>query len=247
MEFSSHTTSCLDCRLADLCLPYGLKINEVILLDKIVKAKRPIRTDQFLYVQGEECKNIYAVKSGSFRSFITNSEGIEQTIGFYLPGELMGLDSLQYGNYTCSTVALETGLVCELPIARLNELCAEIPSLQLQMMRMLSKEIVSDHDKIVLLGHRSAKERMATFLLMLSQRYGALGFSDTEFNLSMRRQDIANFLGLTIETVSRQLAVLKKNGVITIKQRGVQINDLNLLKLIVEPCPSPTEQFSSAD
>ncbi|WP_281355243.1 helix-turn-helix domain-containing protein [Candidatus Methylobacter favarea] len=194
-----------------------------------------MRTDQFLYVQGQECQNLYAVKSGSFRSFITNSEGVEQTIGFYLPSELMGLGSFQHGNFTCSTVALETGLVCELPLSRLNGLCAEIPGLQLQLMRMLSKEIVSDHDKIVLLGHRSAKQKMATFLLMLSQRYGALGFSDSEFNLSMRRQDIANFLGLTIETVSRQFAVLKKNGVITLKQRSVQINDLNLLRLIVEP------------
>lgn len=245
MESSSHTTSCLHCRLADLCLPYGLQISEVMLLDKIVKAKRPIRTDEFLYVQGEQCRNLYAVKSGSFRSFIASSEGVEQTIGFYLPGEIMGLDSLQHGNFTCSTVALETALVCELPVTRLNELCAQIPSLQRQMMRMLSKEIVSDHEQIVLLGHRSAKEKMATFLLMLSQRYGALGFSDTEFNLSMRRQDIANFLGLSIETVSRQFALLNKNGVITIKQRGVQINDLTLLRLMIEPCSN--ERFSTAN
>lgn len=236
MEFSLHTSSCLDCRLADLCLPYGLHIDEVMLLDNVVKAKRPIRADEFLYEQGQPCLHIYAVKSGSFRSFITTTEGIEQTIGFYLPGELMGLESLQHGSFSCSAIALETGLVCELPITRLNELCAEIPSLQLQLMRMLSKEIASDHDKIVLLGHRSAKEKMATFLLMLSQRYGALGFSDTEFNLSMRRQDIANFLGLTVETVSRQLAILNKSGVITTKQRGVQINDLNLLKSMVESC-----------
>jgi CRP/FNR family transcriptional regulator, anaerobic regulatory protein len=111
-----------------------------------------------------------------------------------------------------------------------------MPSLQAQLMRIIGKEIVSDHDKIVLLGNRSAREKMATFLLMLSRRYSALGFSSTEFNLSMRRHDIANFLGLTIETVSRQLTELSNNGIITVKQRGVQINKLDSLKSIVEPC-----------
>ena len=238
MEFAPARASCPDCRLADLCLPYGLHANEVKQLARIVKNKRLLKTDEYLYVQGDECQSLYAVKSGSFRSFIANSDGAEQTIGFYLPGELMGLDSLQYGRFTCSTVALETGAVCDVPLSRLNELCTEIPGLQIQMMRILGKEIVADHDKIVLLGHRTAKERTATFLLMLSRRYGALGFSSTAFNLSMRRQDIANFLGLTIETVSRQLAELSKQGIITVKQRGVQINDLDLLRAIVEHCPT---------
>ncbi|MGZ8136655.1 MAG: fumarate/nitrate reduction transcriptional regulator Fnr [Methylococcaceae bacterium] len=236
MEHFSLKASCPDCRLSALCLPYGLQVNEVEQLSGIVKNKRPIRTDQYVYLQGDECQSLYAVKSGSFRSFITNPDGIEQTIGFYLPGELMGLDALQNECFTSSAMALETGVVCEVPLSLLNKLCAEIPGLQIQMMRILGKEIASDHDKIVLLGHRSAKERMATFLLMLSRRYDALGFSGTEFKLSMRRQDIANFLGLTVETVSRQLAELSKLGVITVKQRGVQINDPVLLKAIVEPC-----------
>jgi CRP/FNR family transcriptional regulator, anaerobic regulatory protein len=239
MESGSHRNSCPDCRLSELCLPYGLQKDEIKQLAAIVKKKRPLHTDEFLYSQGDECRSLYAIKSGSFRSFILNSDGGEQTVGFYLPGELLGLDSLQYGRFTCSLIALETGSVCELPLSRLNELCSEIPGLQFQMMRILGKEIASDHDKILSLGHRSAKGRIAGFLLTLSRRYNALGFSGTEFNLSMRRQDIANFLGLTIETVSRQLTDLNKHGVITIKRRGVQINDLNLLKSIVESCQSP--------
>lgn len=236
MEFTAPKVSCPDCRLAELCLPYGLHREEVRQLATIVKTQRVLQTDDYLYQQGTECLNLYAVKAGSFRSFILNSDGLEQTIGFYLPGEIMGLDALQHGRFSCSTVALETGSVCEVPLSRLNELCSEIPGLQLQMMRILGKEIASDHDKIVLLGHRTARERMATFLLILSRRYGALGFSNTTFNLSMRRQDIANFLGLTIETVSRQLAELNRQGIITVKQRGVQINDLASLTVIVEPC-----------
>jgi CRP/FNR family transcriptional regulator len=236
MEFSSAKASCPDCRLAELCLPYGLHREEVKQLASIVKNQRVLQTDENLYLQESECLNLYAVKSGSFRSYILNAEGLEQTIGFYLPGELMGLDALQHGRYSCSSIALETGSVCEVPLSRLNELCSEIPGLQMQMMRILGKEIASDHDKIVLLGHRTARERVATFLLMLSRRYAALGFSSTIFNLSMRRQDIANFLGLTIETVSRQLAELSKQGIITVRQRGVEINDLLSLTVIVEPC-----------
>jgi CRP/FNR family transcriptional regulator, anaerobic regulatory protein len=231
-----HKISCLDCRLSDLCLPYGLQKTEVVQLATIVKNKRPSQTDEYLYLQGDECHSLYAVKSGSFRSFISDSEGNEQTIGFYLPGELMGLDSLQHGRFSCTTVALETSTVCELPLSRLNELCSEIPGLQTQMLRILGKEISSDHDKIILLGHRGAKERIATFLLMLSRRYSGLGFSSTEFNLSMSRHDIANFLGLTIETVSRQFAELNKDGVVTIKNRSVKINNLESFEAIVKPC-----------
>ena len=233
MEPGLSKTSCSDCRLSDLCLPYGLQINQVEQLVTIIKNKWPLRVDDLLYSQDDKCRSLYAVKSGSFRSFIVNSEGVEQTIGFYLPGELMGLDALLHGKYSCSAVALETGSVCELPLSRLNELCLEMPGLQQQMMRILSKEIASDHDQILLLGHSSAKKRMATFLLMLSRRYGALGFSKTEFKLSMCRQDIANFLGLSNETISRQLTELSKAGIIIVKQRGIQIIDLNLLQSIV--------------
>lgn len=236
MESIFHRASCLHCRLSTLCLPYGLKQDEISQLESIVKRKRPIKSDELLFRQDEDCNSLYAVKSGSFRSFITDCDGSEQTIGFYLPGELMALDALKDGHLHCSVIALETASVCELPLQDLNELCSHIPSLQSQLMRIIGTQIVSDHDKIVLLGNRSAQEKMATFLLMLSQRYNALGYSGTEFNLTMRRHDIANFLGLTIETVSRQLGNLSKTGVITVKQRGIQIKNLDSLKTIVEPC-----------
>lgn len=235
MPSISQRNSCQECKISELCLPHGLQPREIDQLAAIVKNRRPLHLNEFLYVQGDKCQNLYAVKSGSFRSFMANTEGGEQTLGFYLPGELMGLDSLQHGSFTCSLIALETCSVCELPLSSLNELCSELPGLQFQIMRAMGKEIASDHDKILSLGHRSAKCRIAGFLLTLSRRYGALGFSGTEFNLSMRRHDIANFLGLTIETVSRQLADLNKVGVITVKRRGIQINDLNGLKSIVEP------------
>jgi len=234
MDSSLTGHSCLDCRLTNICMPHGLQRNEKSQLASIVHSRRPLQVDEFLYFQGGECQSLFAVKSGSFRSFMVNAEGVEQTLGFYLPGELLGLDSLQHGRFTCSLIALETCSVCEVPLPRLSALCSEIPGLPLQMMRILGKEIASGHDKILALGHRSARGRIAGFLLDLSRRYDELGFSAMEFNLSMRRHDIANFLGLTNETVSRQFADLNKHGVITVQRRGVRINDLNALRSIVK-------------
>ena len=234
---SAHIkVSCLDCRLAELCLPYGLGRADVQQLSRLVNRQRLLQSDTYLYEQGSECLNLYAVKSGSFRSFMRNSDGTEQTLGFYLPGELIGLDGLENGRFSCSLIALETGAVCEVPLTKLNALCRQVDGLQMQLLRILGKEIASDHHKIVLLGHKTARERLAIFLLMLSSRYNRLGFSATCFSLSMRRQDIANFLGLTIETVSRQLAQLSSQGIISIKQRAVEIHDLSALMQIVEPC-----------
>lgn len=232
-----HKISCIDCRLAELCLPSELSREEIELLEAIIYTKRPVQLDEYLYMQGDQSQSLFAIKTGSFRSFILTEDGVEQTVGFYLPGEMMGFDSLQYGRHSCTVVAIEISTVCELPLSRIYELARKIPGLQTQLIRIIGKEINSDHEKIIL-GHRTAKEKMASFLLMLSRRYHALGYSSTEFNLTMCRHDIANFLGLTIETVSRQLTDLTKTGVITVKRRSIQINNLESLKVIVEHCLS---------
>ena len=174
MELSSHQALFTNSSLSDLFLPYGLQENDASLA-KIEKSRRLLQTDDLLFWQGDQCESLYVVKSGSFRSFITTLDGNERTIGFHLPGELMGLDALNHERFSCSTIALESGSVCELALSHINELCSEIPNLQIQMLRMLGKEIESGRDLIVLLKHHSAKERIAVFLLTLSFRYGALG------------------------------------------------------------------------
>ena len=229
-------TSCLTCRLSDLCLPFGLQIDEVETLEIIIKNKRPLSLGESLFTKNEPCLSLFAVKSGSFRRFVMSADGTEQTLGFYLPGELIGLDALFDGNFTFSVDALETSSVCELPLPRLNELCAKIPNLQYQLTRILSKEISTNHEQMFLLSNNSAKIKVATFLLMLSKRYGALGYSHTHFNLSMPRQTIASFLGLSNETISRQLTSLCKEDIILVNQRAIQINNLGLLQAIIEPC-----------
>lgn len=230
-----HTlsTTCLTCRLSDLCLPNGLDASEIETLAIMIRKTRLLQTGESLYIQNDQCQSLFAVKSGSFRRFITNKQGVEQTMGFYLPSEIMGLDALFEGKFGYNVNALETSSVCELPLTRLNELCIQMPSLQHQLNRILSKEISDIHQQFSILCHTSAKAKMALFLLMLSKRYASLGYSNTTFNLSMRRQDIGNFLGLSNESISRQLTALSKDKIITVHQRAIHIIDLNLLQSVV--------------
>jgi CRP/FNR family transcriptional regulator, anaerobic regulatory protein len=232
MEAVFNKADCQHCRLAGMCFPCGLACEEVARLETIVSRKRPLKSDEFLYRQEDQANSIYIVKSGSFRSVKLDSEGKEQTVDFYLPGEVMGLDALGTGHFLCSVTALETSAVCELQLSRLSELCAKIPSLQSQLMRIIGTQINAHHDHIALLGTQSASAKLGSFLLMLSQRYGALGYSKTEFNLPMDRQSIASFLSLTVETVSRQLSHLKNTGIISLKRRGIHINSLDSLKAL---------------
>ncbi len=227
--------ACQDCRLSEICLPRGLAQAEMEKLDNIVARGRPLTRGEVLYHQGDSLNNLFAIHSGSLRSFIVSQDGREQTVGFYLPGELVGLDGLEKGTHTCTTVALETTSICELPFNRLQELCTELPSLQYQMLRLLGKEVSDDHDILLLLGTRSAEERLAAFLLSLSRRFAERGFSATEFNLSMSRHDIANFLGIAVETVSRQFSNFDKAGILQVKHRNVKILDLEKLEKMVEP------------
>jgi CRP/FNR family transcriptional regulator, anaerobic regulatory protein len=239
MEYIFQKENCAQCRLSSVCFANGLTPEETKQLESIVKHKRTIKPDEYLYRQEDRSSSVYVVKSGSFRSIIWDTDGGEQTIGFNLPGELMGLDALHLSErHHSSAVALETASVCQLSLPLLNDLCASIPKLRNQFMRMIGTQIISDQNNMVLLGNRSATEKVATFLLMLSQRYNALGYSAKEFNLSMPRHNIANYLGLSLETVSRQLGYLTKKGAISIKHRGVQISNMHLLINIVDPCLS---------
>jgi CRP/FNR family transcriptional regulator, anaerobic regulatory protein len=180
---------------------------------------------------------------------LNSPDGAEQTVGFYMPGELLGLDGLAQERHGCGAVALETSSVCELPLKRLEELCAKVPGFHRQMMRLIGKEVSNEHQNLLLLSSRTAEERIATFLLSLSTRFGQRGFSATEFNLSMSRHEIANFLGLAPETVSRQLSNFHNKGTLSVEGRRITIHDLDRLRTMVEPClnrPVPDPQLSRA-
>jgi CRP/FNR family transcriptional regulator len=225
------TVACRNCTLSELCLPIGLAERDLEQLDRIIQRRRPVKRGEHLYRAGDRFGAIFAVKSGSFKTYTDTQDGREQVTGLYLPGELFGLEGIATGGYCCSAQALERSSVCELPFEALEGLGAQVPSLMRQMLRVMSREI--GHDKRVLQATKAgAERRLAAFLLSLSERYEARGFSATEFRLTMSRADIGNFLGLADETVSRLFTRFQEDGLLSVERKHVRLHDVARLDAI---------------
>jgi CRP/FNR family transcriptional regulator len=228
--------SCQNCTLADLCLPHGMDEGEMEKLNQIVIRQQPFQPGQHLFRPGDKSHALFAVRSGALKSYCITEDGEEQVLGFTLPGELTGMDGLSGGCYSSAAMVLETSSVCELPFSKLEGLCHDLPGLQKQMLNVVGREITSDQHMLMLLGKRTAEERMASFLLSLSTRYHKRNLSATEFNLPMSRQDIGNYLGLAIETVSRLFASFQEKGILKVNRRQIVILDMDRLNGMVEAC-----------
>lgn len=239
IDISRLKVTCQDCTLTELCLPRGLAPEEVEALDRIVKRRRPLRRGDYLFRAGDPFFSLYAVKAGSVKTFAPTDDGSEQILGFHLPGELVGLDAMQTDTHTCSAMALETTSVCELPFNGLEDLSRQVAGLQHQLFKLVGKEISNEHSMLLMLGNRSAEERLATFLLSLSSRLYERGFSAHEFNLSMSRHDIANYLGLAVETVSRLFTRFQDEGLLQVERRHITIRELDRLRTMVGSCTPP--------
>lgn len=228
--------ACKDCGIYNLCRTVGGDA-DLSLLDTIVKNRRTFKRGEFLYRIGEPFKAIYAIRCGSVKTSILTDDGRAQVTGFHIAGELLGLSAIVTNRYTCEARALETTSVCEVPIERFEELCEISPGLQYQMLRIMSQEIQHHQELMLLLGKKNAEERLATYLLNLSQRFELRNYSPLHFNLSMSRSDIGNYLGLAEETVCRILARFQEDGLITTHRRQVQINDLPRLRGVAHTKP----------
>jgi CRP/FNR family transcriptional regulator len=209
---------------------------ELAKLDSIVVRSQPLQPGQHLFRPGDKSRALFAVRSGALKSYCITADGEEQVLGFTLPGELTGMDGLGSGNYASASVVLETSSICELPFNKLEGLCSDLPGLHKQMLGVMGREITADQHMLMLLGKRTAEERLASFLLSLSTRYHQRSLSATEFNLPMSRQDIGNYLGLAIETVSRLFAQFQEKQMVTVNRRKVVITDIARMKAMVEPC-----------
>jgi CRP/FNR family transcriptional regulator len=225
--------SCKECNLRELCFPHGMDNEELANLEAVVDQPKPLHKNDYLYHDGDKTMAIYAVRSGCVKTMTESSNGDEQIVGFHLPGELLGLDGFADGVHTCNAVALETSSVCELPIDKLEDLCSSLPGLQKQMRRIMGREVTSDHKQLLLLGKMTAEERLASFLLSLSGRMQERHWNSNEFNLTMPRQDIANYLGVAVETVSRLFATFHNEKIIEVDRRHVTILDIARMKAIV--------------
>ena len=226
---SKSESNCSDCRLAGICLPISLEVSDIDKLDNIVKRGRPVHKKEHVYRAGTAFKSVYAVRSGAIKTIKTMPDGAEQITGFHLPGELIGIDGLASNIHSNSAIALETSAVCEIPFHRFEELSAKIPSLQRRFIQLMGQEIEEEQQLVMMLSKKSAEERLSALLLNISERHKGRGLSPSEFYLPMSRSDIGNYLGLTIETVSRVFSRLAKNKVIELDKKHITILNLNAL------------------
>ena len=216
---------CQDCSISQLCIPYSLNETELNRLDTIIERKKPIQKGQEIFKAGEDMKCLYAIRSGTLKSYTITEQGDEQITAFHLAGDLIGFDAIGTSSHPSFAQALETSMICEIPYDTLDALSVSMPKLRQQILRLMSSEIVNDQDMILLLSKKNAEERLASFIHNLSNRYAARGFSQREFRLSMTRGDIGNYLGLTVETISRLLGRFQKSGMIAVKGKYITVLD----------------------
>jgi CRP/FNR family transcriptional regulator len=226
--------TCGSCRLNTLCLPISLHVEDFDKLNNIVQRSKPLHKGDYLYRANDEFTSVFAIRSGAVKAVTISDNGDEQVTGFYLPGEIVGLDGLSDNKYTNSVLALETASICEIPFNRFEELSAKIPNLQRHFLQLMSREITEDQRIISLLSKSSAEARIASLLISISSRNSRRSLSASQFTLPMTRTDISNFLGLRIETVSRVFARLQRCNLISFDKKDVAVNDMNALQQIAK-------------
>lgn len=223
VTMSSLRVACSNCNLRELCLPLGLSLKEIERLEELVATRKRVKRGDALFRAGDRFESLYAIRLGFVKSTVMSSDGREQVTGFHMAGELVGLDGISSEMHSCDTVALEDTEVCVIPYERLEEVASTMPALGIHFHKVMSREIVREHGVMLLLGSMHAEERLAAFLLNLSQRFEARGYSRTEFVLRMTRAEIGSFLGLKLETVSRVLSRFSHEGLIEVNQKHVRI------------------------
>lgn len=220
--------------MGSICLPLALESHDITQLDEIVQRGRPLQKGEYLYRKGEKFESIWAVRSGLVKAIRVTSDGLEQVTGFYFPGEIVGMDGIGSEKYAASVVALETSAVCEIPFHRLEELSQRVPSMQRHFFKLMSQEINSDQQLITLLSKNTAEEKIASLLLSISARNTRRNLSAVNVRLQMSRTDISNFLGLTLETVSRIFSRFNKQGLIAVDGKNVDLIDLENLRAVAK-------------
>ncbi|MCL1125981.1 FNR family transcription factor [Shewanella surugensis] len=220
---------CHNCSMSELCIPFSLNHQELDLLDNIIERKKPIQKGQQIFKAGDSLQSLYALRSGTLKSYTITEQGDEQITGFHLAGDVIGFDSIYSGIHQSFSQALETAMVCEIPYSTLDSLSGTLPKLRQQVMRLMSNEIQSDQEMILLLSKKNAEQRLATFLSQLANRFSERGFSKKEYRLVMTRGDIGNYLGLTVETISRLLGRFQKANMIQVRGKDISIINFDAL------------------
>ena len=233
MDSRTFKAACSNCNLRELCMPVDLSVSDLDRIEHIVQKRRRVKRGEQLFRNGDSFHSLYAIRTGFFKTSVSTTDGREQVTGFQMAGEIMGLDGIVSDRHTCDAMSLEDAEVCIMPFDRIEELSREITALQKHVHKIMSREIVREHGVMMLLGSMRAEERVAAFLLNLTQRLHTRGFSQSELVLRMTREEIGSYLGLKLETVSRTFSKFMEDGIVDVKQKNLHILKPDALKLIV--------------
>ncbi len=233
---SKSKVTCTNCALYESCIPKYISRPKLETFENIIKRSSILHKGDYLHHQGDPVKSIYIIRSGAIKGYMNNNNGDEQICGFYLPGELIGLDSLHQSNYKCAAVSLETTTYCALPLNKLDHLCTQIVELQQTMMKIMSKVISFEEKMLLAACNKKANERVATFLLSLSKRYKHIGYSSNHLYLPMSRREIGIYLGLSSETISRVFMQFQNQKIIDVEPKMITIRNMSLLKDLNHGC-----------
>ena len=213
---------CSTCAFSAACLEQGYDKSKLEELHMLVAHVGPFQEGEHIFREGDPFEAIAAVRVGTVKTYINDSEGREQVLGFFLPGEVIGLNAISHGRYPCNAIALDSVMLCRFSFPNIAALAIRVPGLQQHLFRLLSGDIGKAE---LLAGNFTADERMAAFVVSQSRRHAARGFSATRFRLSMTRTDIAHYLRLASESVSRGFSRLQEAGLLRVERREIEILD----------------------
>ena len=217
---------CIECGLHKICFPPSFDIGALEQLGRVITAQKALNKGESVYRQGDFANAIYAVQSGALKTVMTQANGSSQVTGFYLPGEVIGLDNLAQSHCASSAVATERTSLCELPVDAMSKLSQQLPELQSHLFQIMSTEMRSDYQRMHMLSNTSAETRVVSFLLSWSARQARRRLSQDALRLTMTREDLANYLGQALETLSRTLHKLQDDGLLTVSGRQITLHDL---------------------
>jgi CRP/FNR family transcriptional regulator len=246
VNLKSIKPSCSECRFSQLCLPCGLNHKEYEQFES-VNYMRTLKKGGLLFRRGEPLQSLYAVHVGSVKVYIPSNNGGEQIVGFHMPGELFGFDAIGHGVHSCTARALETCNICVISYEQLDALCHQIPVLGKNFMSLMSQQIVDEHEMMLMLGNKPGESRVAALLLNIASRFHARGFSATQFNLSMMRKDMGNYLGLNVESISRCIRHLQDDNIIAVDGRYIHILNMQKLWQLAGVGEAASPQFANSE
>lgn len=222
--------NCSNCSLRSLCVPLSIEEEDLTKLDQLVRQRKKLKKNEFLYYQGDRFDSIFAIRTGFFKTVVTNPDGLDRILSFSMSGELLGLDGFSNNTYQSNSVALEDSEVCIINQSDIYKLSSSFQPLQYYLQKILSSEIVRENNLLMVISHLNAEDKILAFLINLGQRFKQRHYAEDQFYLRMSREDIGSYLNLKIETISRAFKKLEMRGLLEVSHKHVKIKNLAQIK-----------------